>query len=302
MVWLLSKVTDAGYNYSTFFEDKIEEWLAMSRPDASVNAKFTKDGMISITSYANSVLSGLAGFFDRYPRIPYGRATAYTESNYETYKKCYPFTISLAKHFKELLPRRFAYQNDKASLLDERFRVAGKDTPFTTITVNKNFRTAAHRDAGDLNDGFSNLTVIAKDKEWEGGMLVLPEWRVAINIRPGDLLLINNHAGIHGNTKLVPPEGKTLADMERISLVIYFREKMLLLGDKDYEDLRRQYVDSRRKNKDHPLWRKLWNGVSASMWDKDEWYDYLRNNNGEPFLAQYHPKAVEDNTSLDEFF
>ena len=107
----------------------------------------------------------------------------------------------------------------------------GNDTPFTTVTVNKNFRTAAHRDAGDLHEGFSNLTVVAKgDQQWTGGYLVLPEFRVAINIRPGDLLLINNHAGIHGNTELLPPEGKTLADMERISLVCYFRENMLKLG------------------------------------------------------------------------
>lgn len=107
----------------------------------------------------------------------------------------------------------------------------GNDTPFTTVTVNKNFRTAAHRDAGDLHEGFSNLTVVAKgDQQWTGGYLVLPEFRVAINIRPGDLLLINNHAGIHGNTELLPPEGKTLADMERISLVCYFREKHAKIG------------------------------------------------------------------------
>ena len=32
-----------------------------------------------------------------------------------------------------------------------------KDTVFTTVTVNKNFRTALHKDSGDLKNGFGNL-------------------------------------------------------------------------------------------------------------------------------------------------
>ena len=34
------------------------------------------------------------------------------------------------------------------------------ETAFSTITINRNFRTALHRDAGDYKDGFGNLTVI----------------------------------------------------------------------------------------------------------------------------------------------
>lgn len=302
IVWLRSKISDAGYNYDTFFKDKIEEWKAMSLDEASKDADKIKNTFISDTTYANVVLSGIAGFFDRYPRIPYGRATSYTEHNRETYEKCYPFMRKLASEFKNLLPRRYSVQDLSADKLDERFRVAGKDTPFTTITVNKNFRTACHRDAGDLNEGFSNLTVVAKDKNWQGGYLVLPEFRVGINIRPGDLLLINNHGGIHGNTELLPPEGVAIEDMERISLVCYFREKMLELGSWEYETLRRNFVDDRRKNKEHSLWKPLWNGVSERMWETDEWYDYLRTNGGEEMLSEYHPEAVEEKSTLEGFF
>jgi hypothetical protein len=302
MVWLRSKIQDSGYTYEGFFRDKMEEWADMTPEEASKNAKQVKTEFISDTSYANQVLSGLAGFFDRYPRIPYGRATSYTEHNMEMYEKCYPFMRQLASKFAELLPRRHGVQVGCANKIDPRFRVAGEDTPFTTITVNKNFRTAAHRDAGDLHEGFSNLTVVAKDKQWDGGYLVLPEFRVAINIRPGDLLLINNHGGIHGNTELRPPEGKTIADMERISLVCYFREKMLELGSWDYEAMRRQFVDDRRLNEEHPMWRKLWNGVSSGMWESEEWYDYLRNNGCTEMLTKYHPKSSEIPASIEEFF
>jgi hypothetical protein len=269
---------------------------------ARADARITKTQFISDTSYAKSVNSGIAGFYDRYPRIPYGRATSYTEKHYEQYEKCYPFMRKLANKFKELLPKRFAIQEEAANKLDSRFRVAGTDTPFTTITVNKNFRTAAHRDAGDLHEGFSNLTVVAKDKEWRGGYLVLPEFRVAVNIRPGDLLLINNHGGIHGNTKLLPPDGKTIEDMERISLVCYFRRNMLELGSWEYEQTRYDFVESRRKNTEHTEWRKFWNGVSPAMWESYEWYDYLASRQGEETVRKYHPEAFHVAASLEDFF
>lgn len=302
IVWLRSKITDAGYQYESFFSEKLKEWRAMDADKAAKDAKVVKETFISDTTYANAVNSGIAGFFDRYPRIPYGRATSYTENNRDTYELCYPFMRKLASQFKELLPRRHGIQEACADKLDERFRVAGKDTPFTTITVNKNFRTAAHYDAGDLHEGFSNLTVVAKDKAWEGGYLVLPEFRVAVNIRPGDLLLINNHGGIHGNTELKPPAGKKIEDMERVSLVCYFRENMLNLGSWEYEATRRNFVDSRRLNKEHELWKPLWNGVSPSMWSTQEWYDYLEANGGEDMVREYHPEAYEKASSLEGFF
>jgi hypothetical protein len=166
---------------------------------------------------------------------------------------------------------------------------------FTTITVNKSFRTAAHRDAGDFQDGMSNLLTLG-DGEYTGGYLIFPEYRVAVDVRPGDLLLVNNHEIIHGNTeiKLNFPEA------ERVSLVCYLREKMLDLGSWDYEKTREKYVEDRRKNKSHPLQRPLWNGVSSSMWDEKEWYDYLESHLGEEVVRKYHPDAFK--STLENFF
>jgi hypothetical protein len=103
--------------------------------------------MISETSYGNPVDSGIAGWFDRYPRIPYGRATTYTRDNFEKFSMAYPFLQSLARGFKTLLPKRYANQKAATDTIDQKFVIEG--TPFTTVTVNKTFRTAAHRDAGD---------------------------------------------------------------------------------------------------------------------------------------------------------
>ena len=53
-------------------------------------------------------------------------------------------------------------------------------------------------------------------------------------------------------------------------------------GSKVYEDLRKQYVQDRINDKEHPDHSKYvhrsqtWNGVSPGMWEEDAWVDYLR--------------------------
>jgi hypothetical protein len=287
-VWVISRFRNK-FNF--------DEWVDSIIPlTPAQRAESTKETMkmISETSYGNPVDSGIAGWYDRYPRIPYGRATTYTRDNPEKFAMAYPFLQSLARGFKELLPWRYNNQMEAAKNLDKRYLVP--ETPFTTITVNKTFRTAAHRDAGDLDSGLSNLLVLSNTGNFTGGYLVFPEIRMAVNVRPGDLLLVNNHEIIHGNTPIVLNDDQT----ERISLVVYFRENMLELGSFEYENARYEFVESRRLNKEHPLWKKLWNGVSPGMWEEQEWYEYLREKLGEEVLSKYHPNAMK--ADLADFF
>ena len=292
MVWLGAKVKEDEFN----FEKWLKEVVNLSVEERKREANEVLETYISDTTYANAVFSGIAGWFDRYPRIPYGRATAYTQHSFEKFKLAFPFLQSLDKGFKELLPKRWAAQREAADKIDPGFLVPG--TVFTTITVNKTFRTAAHYDAGDFSDGLSNLLVLSNNGNYSGGYLVLPEIRVAINVRPGDLLLVNNHECMHGNTPIVLNDDEA----ERISLVCYLREKMLELGSKEYEDLRYQFVESRRKNPEHPMQRRLWNGISEGMWESKEWYDFLERNGGRAMVDKYHPKAYETVSTLDSFF
>lgn len=305
-VWLRSSIEKEYESYENFFPALEKKLAGMPITMAQAEAKQVKAKYISDTSYATAIWSGIAGFYGRYPRIPYGRPTAYTEHNPQDFEKCYPFARKLEKTFAELIPGRHAAQKKYADALDKRFLI-GEDTTFTTITVNtttheRNARMACHRDAGSLNDGFSNLTVISDgQKHWKGGYLVAPEVRAAINVRPGDLLLIDNMRVIHGNTPIEAPDsGKE--DLLRMSLVFYFREDMQHLGSWEYEKMRRTYVDERRLNKDHPLWRQSWNGVSPGMWDEREWYNWLETNGGKNMLTEYHPKASEEEGTLEAFF
>jgi len=291
-VWLRSAVTKKYPEYHGWFD----KWLAgihnLSREEQIKEATYVIENYISETNYAQSVKSGIAGFFDRYPRIPYGRVCAYNDKNPEKFKMAFPYLEKLNAHFKELLPARWGKQNEAAQKLHPNFRVS--NTVFTTLTINHNWRTACHRDAGDLHEGFSNICGLTgpDNKGWKGAEFILPEYRIAVNLQPRDMLLVNNHAGIHGNDELIGGEEEN----DRLTLVCYFREKMLDLQSWEYEQLRKQFVEERRQNKDHEFWRPLWNGVSPSMWDTQEWYDYMAAHNMED------PYKKAPAASLDSFF
>lgn len=266
-VWLSDKVKKLGFNFATWFETNKDK----SPEERKKAAKFVLDELISDTTYANTVYSGISGYYDRYPRIPYCRETAFTAKNFEKWSNSIPFIEAVSEQFRLLTPKRFAAQLSEIEKLDPGFRV-GKSA-YTTVTVNKNYRTACHRDAGDLAAGFGNLTVVTDGTPYKGGYLVFPEFRTAVDVQPGDMLAMQIHE-IHGNTPIFS-DGD---NHERISIVCYFREGMKGCKSKVYENLRFQFVEDRRKNQNHPLWNKLWNGVSPGMWEGQEWADYLAMN------------------------
>ena len=271
VLWHRARIETTEYEYKNFFLGQLR--------DLSPEKVAELRTYITTTAYTASINSGIAGFYDRYPRIPFGRATNYTEQNFEIFQKCYPYMRRLNKLFADLVPGRYAKQKAVAESIDKRFIVA-EDTAFSTITVNKNYRTTAHRDGANFDGGFSNLSTVTKDGiGWEGGLFVLPEFRVAINLRPGDALLVDNAKIIHGNTEIIPPDGMDIEDMERISLVSYMRDGMSELGTKEYEDARHDYVMERSRNKEHKLWRDRWNGVSPNMWEEPEWHEYRKARN-----------------------
>lgn len=295
VLWHRGKVTQAGYVYENFFLNLLNEGKLDFAKVKEIKA------FITDTAYTAAIHSGIAGFYDRYPRIPFGRATNYTEMNMNKFELCYPYMRKLNNLFAELVPGRYAKQKGVAESIDKRFIVA-EDTAFSTITVNKNYRTTAHRDGANLDGGFSNLSTVTKGSVgWEGGLFVLPEYRVAINLRPGDALLVDNAGIIHGNTEMIPPAGLDIEDMERISMVSYMRDGMQELKSKEYEDARRDYVTERSRNKDHKLWRDRWNGVSEGMWAEEEWLSYLESK-GLTDEDGIVTRDKKEESSLDSFF
>jgi len=304
-VWVIERFRHTKFD----FEAWVESLRPLSRQERVKEADKIMEFM-SDTTYGNPVNSGIAGWYDRYPRIPYGRPTSYTENNFEKFQKSYPYLQKLSEAFKDLLPWRYTNQMEAASKIDPKFLIPG--TPFTTLTVNKNFRTAAHYDPANMENGFANICCFSVNDNYEGGYLVFPEIGYAVNVRPGDLLFVNNQAGLHGNTEIKFND----TEAERLTMIAFFHEKMLSLGSYDYEMTRKEFVDFRRKDKDHPLQRPRWNGVSPGMWadtednksdyaEAKEWYEYLKSKpQGDEWLDKHHPwlkKAFEEK-GLEEFF
>ena len=289
-VWLRDSVEEFEFDFDRW----VEKVRAMTPSEASDEAKWVEEQLISKTTYANPVFSGIAGWYDRYPRIPYGRATSYTEKNFQTFKKSYPYLQHLSKAFSELLPWRYGNQKAASEKIDQRFLVP--ETPFSTITVNRNFRTAAHYDPANMDNGFANICVFSNNGEYEGHYLVFPEIGYAVDVRPGDLLFVNNMAGLHGNTEMIKKD----PDAERISIIAFFHEGMLTLGTMEYENARREFVDLCKNDVNHPYYKPRFNGVWPGMWESEEWYEFCKSKVGDDELLKMHPDSNAG--SLDVFF
>lgn len=180
-----------------------------------------EDGTLSNTTVGYTVESGLVGFMDRGEggRNRFCRKTAFTKSYFDKFKNGIPFVEHVDGLYKELCPTHHEKQLAVARATNKNYRIA--DTSFTTVTVNKNFQTAVHQDAGDFIEGFGNLCVY-REGNYEGAYLVLPEYRVAVNLTNTDMLFMDVHRW-HGNT---PFENQS-EDFLRVAFVMYYRNNML---------------------------------------------------------------------------
>ena len=182
---------------------------------------------------SNYVQSGIIGYFDRYdrnqlggdkekPKIPC-RTTKFTKEYVEKWKNCLPLIKEINKNFKNLVKDRYKIQIERARLTKD-FQIL--DTAFSTITINLNYRTALHKDKGDLEEGFGNLIVLEGDKcgdnkdTYKGGCIGFPQYGVCVDVRNGDFLAMDVHQ-FHCNTEMVGE------NCSRLSLVCYLRKNMI---------------------------------------------------------------------------
>jgi hypothetical protein len=122
--------------------------------------KMKKDGTLSNTNLVDPINSGIIGYFDRNPRFPYCRQTAFNEKEFSKFKKAYPIIKLVDSKYKELMPDEYKLQREVADKTSQDFVIP--NTAFTTVTVNKNWQTAVHTDKGDFEKGFGNLVVCVK--------------------------------------------------------------------------------------------------------------------------------------------
>lgn len=200
-----------------------------------------EDGTLSNTLEATTVLSGTVGAFDRNVRFPYCRLTTFTLENWD--RVCvdvHPLLEAASECFRTYLPDRHRTQLEYVQRTHNGYRLG--QTVFTTFSVNKNWQTAVHRDAGDLKAGFGVMSAV-RSGTFEGLYTVFPQYRVAVSMRTGGVCLADVHEW-HGNS----PLEKAQAGWERLSVVMYYRENMDRCGSPTDE------LEKVKHRQGGPLW------------------------------------------------
>ena len=162
-----------------------------------------KKGGVSKMKVNNQVASNPIGFYEagkNFADLPC-RLTHFTRTNYEKYNQGLKFIQRIDKLFNRLIPEAYNKQRERA---DTKPHLKIPNTAFSTVTINRNFRTALHRDAGDFKGGFGNLTVIERGK-YHGGYTVFPQFGVGISLRNNDFVAMDVHQW-HANTPIYETE------------------------------------------------------------------------------------------------
>jgi hypothetical protein len=129
------------------------------------------------------------------------QATPLTESRPELLDDNKLLINCIDQSYAQHLPSIYAKQR---AVVDKAPNCRLWKTAFTTVYINKQLRTAYHADGGNLIGVMSALMAMGK---FTGGELVLPRWRIAFALQPGDLLLFDPQQ-LHGN---LPIKGKRVS-------------------------------------------------------------------------------------------
>jgi hypothetical protein len=207
------------------------------------SARYVQNGKVSKMRVNNNVYSSVLGYFEQTPFMGLPcRLTSYTQKYFKQYQHGIPYIEAIDDCFKRLIPDKHKKQYDAAHSKSA-YQVA--DTAFSSITINRNFRTALHMDDGDFKEGYGNLSVIERG-QYTGGATIFPHYKIGFNVRTGDFLAMDVHEW-HCNTEMTETSAQkafnkklpkvhyedaatgTLGSEKpftRISFVCYLREKL----------------------------------------------------------------------------
>lgn len=163
--------------------------------------------------------SDFLGYFDKTPRKPFCRETAWSLARRDIFEISRPLVQEVERVNREVLPDHWQRQREFMRHVSQDFKY--KNSMFSTVTVNSNVSCCYHTDDGDFRGGIGNLVVLELGRD-DSGILVMPRERVAFVVRPTDLLLMNVHH-MHGNLPL--KVGGT-----RLTAVLYAREGLIDCG------------------------------------------------------------------------
>lgn len=212
-----TKLDDAYEAMKDYIKLKTSDRGVASGSDSGLETGEKNKVMSNILGYFDKWAVGQKSSFKRYGIKPPGpcRLCRFNVQFPKQWERIVPLIQEIDEQYKQLCPEEHADQRNAAKSTP--FHISG--TSFSTVTTNLNFRTAAHRDAGDWPNGFGNLVVIERGASYKGAYTGFPQYGVAVDCRNGDFLAMDVHQ-VHGNS---PMESKDETS-QRISLVSYLRE------------------------------------------------------------------------------
>lgn len=198
------------------------------------------DGTVSKTTIAQrAVQSGTIGNMDRGARTPYCRVTSWSRDFPEHHARAMPLVQRLDEVFREAAPEAWERQRRVCEATAGTWVLPG--TVFTTVSINRNFRTAAHKGKGDYAPGAGVIGAL-RQGEYTGGYLWWPRYGVGADLHDGDVVVCDVHE-VHANTEIRGAPGS----YERMSVVAFYRAGMKFCGTAQDERARaaageRRYV------------------------------------------------------------
>jgi hypothetical protein len=167
--------------------------------------------------------SAVLGYMDRSPRFPWCRLTTFTRKHEAEYRAALPLFVEVSRQYRRLEPTHWARQQRFIDRVRRPFAIP--QTAFTSVSLNRGWRTLAHADTSNRRPGLEALVVLDGG---DGGELIFPHFQLAVDVRPGGLLLADMHE-VHANAPLLGP---------RLTIVCYTRGRMDQCGDRAEESWR----------------------------------------------------------------
>ncbi|KPA77140.1 putative J-binding protein [Leptomonas pyrrhocoris] len=177
----------------------------------------TKKNLRAATNGGVPPNTGIVGSYDylNNPTQRKCRETEFSRRHWGDMSSCEPLFKHLDRLYSQMAPMHHHLQK---AAIPTQYQLSG--TVFSTVTVNRDFRTAVHTDKGDFRSGLGVLAVI--NGEFEGCHLAIKKIHKAFRLQMGDVLLFNT-ALEHGNTEVENPE----AGWKRTSIVCYLRTGLM---------------------------------------------------------------------------
>tara|TARA_R110000765_G_scaffold335081_1_gene425423 strand:- start:3444 stop:5231 length:1788 start_codon:yes stop_codon:yes gene_type:complete len=222
---------------SLYFKDKIKDESLINKNGFSYMAKNMKR--------CSPIYSSAIGNYDvmsRFGTKQPCRQTGITKKYFDNLVCGIDYLEELSDWYKKLNREKWDDQYKQSTLKGE-WNIG--NTPFSTITINRNFRTGVHKDGGDYG-GWAVLSVL-QEGQYDGGLFMLPQYGVGIDIREGDVLVADVHQ-YHTNSEFRTTEEQDIYNetncelyknekqhkwvdgskykFTRISFVCYLRAKM----------------------------------------------------------------------------